>query len=187
MAAEPLVTATMRIESLILLIRGQRVIVDSALAKIYGVQTKRLKEQFNRNLGRFPADFAFQLTNQEVATMRSQIATASRRNIRHRPFVFTEHGAIMMASVLNSPLAVEASVRVVRAFVYMREQIAANAELARKFAELEERLNGHDESIANLFEAIRQLLEPPTPEKRREIGFHVKEDAAAKSKARASK
>ena len=109
--------------------------------------------------------------------MRSQIATASRRNIRHRPFVFTEHGAIMMASVLNSPLAVEASVRVVRAFVYMREQIAANAELARKFAELEERLNGHDESIANLFEAIRQLLEPPTTEKRREIGFHVKEQS----------
>jgi hypothetical protein len=165
-------------------IRGQRVMLDSDLAAMYGVSTKRLNEQFRRNRKRFPVDFAFQLEAQDVealrsqiatasASMRSQNATASKRNVRYRPWAFTEHGAIMLASVLNSPVAIEASVRVVRAFVYLREQISANRELARKFSELEQRLDQHDQSIATLFEAIRQLLEPATTPKR-EIGFHVK-------------
>ena len=123
-------------------------------------------------------DFAFQLSGEEVANLRSQIATSSYGGRRYRQTAFTEHGAIMLASVLNSPVAIEASVRVVRAFVYMREQIAANRRLSQKFAELEKRLDGHDESIATLFEAIRQLLEPvETDQPRREIGFHVKERA----------
>src|SRR6266566_8971039 len=171
--------APVRMESAILTIRGHRVMLDSDLAAIYGVTTKQLNQQMRRNLGRFPADFAFQLTTKEFAALRSQIVTSNARGgRRYLPWVFTEHGAIMLASVLNSPVAIEASVRVVRAFVYLREQIAANRRLSQKFAELEKRLDGHDESIATLFEAIRQLLEPAeTGQPRREIGFHVKERA----------
>jgi hypothetical protein len=162
-----------RIESLILSIRGLRVMLDSDLAEIYGVSTMRLNEQFKRNNGRFPSDFAFQLTQQEFADLISQFAISKkgRGGRRKLPWVFTEHGAIMLASVLNSPIAVEASVRVVRAFVAMREQLAAHKELAQKLSELENRVSGHDESIQNLFEAIRQLVEPPLPEERPKIGF----------------
>jgi hypothetical protein len=160
-----------RIEALIRSVRGLRVMLDSDLARIYGVELKRLNEQVRRNAERFPRDFAFRLTLQEFTDMRSQNATASKRNIRHLPWVFTEHGAIMLANVLNSPIAVEASVRVVRAFVLMREQLAAHKELAQKLSELENRVSGHDEAITNLFEAIRQLVEPPLPEDRKQIGF----------------
>jgi hypothetical protein len=165
------VEETVRIESLILTVRGLRVMLDSDLAIIYGVATKQLNQQFKRNRERFPNGFAFELANQEVMDMRSQFVTASKRNIRHIPVVFTEHGALMLASILNSPVAVEASIRVVRAFVLMREQLAAHKELARKLSELESRVSGHDESIQNLFEAIRQLVEPPLPEDRKQIGF----------------
>jgi hypothetical protein len=159
-------------------IRGQRVMLDFDLARIYGVTTKRLKEQFRRNTKRFPEDFAFKLTHQELTSLRPQIATSSLHGgRRHLPVAFTEHGALMLASVLNSQMAVEASVRVVRAFVLMREQLAAHKELAQTLSELENRVSGHDEAIANLFEAIRQLIEPPLPENRREIGFHVRETA----------
>ena|SRR2546422_660016 len=177
---EPAFATVERVHSLILIIRGQRVMLDSDLARIFGVTTIRLNEQFRRNRKRFPGDFAFQLTLQEFANLRSQIAiSSSHGGRRYLPWVFTEHGAIMLASVLNSAVAVEASVRVVRAFVYLREQLATDRDLARKFAALEKRLDSHDESIAALFEAIRQLLEPVTPEtSRREIGFHVKEQAA---------
>ncbi len=161
-----------RIEEMIFLIRGQRVMLDSDLAKVYGVATKRLKEQFRRNVERFPPDFAFQLTNQELVNLRSQFATSSLHGgHRYLPLAFTEHGALMLATVLNSQIAVEASVRVVRAFVLMREQLAAHKELAQKLSELESRVSGHDESIQNLFEAIRQLVEPPLPEDRKQIGF----------------
>jgi hypothetical protein len=167
-----------RIEDMIYLIRGQRVMLDFDLARIYGVTTKRLKEQFRRNAGRFPNDFAFELTNQELANLRSHIAASSLHGgLRHLPVAFTEHGALMLASVLNSQTAVEASVRVVRAFVLMRDQLAAHKDLAKKLCELENRVSGHDGAIANLFEAIRQLIEPPLPENRREIGFHVRETA----------
>jgi hypothetical protein len=167
----------LRIEEMIFLIRGQRVMLDFDLARVYGVTTKRLKEQFRRNAERFPRDFALQLTSQELANLRSQFATSSLHGgHRHLPIAFTEHGAIMLASVLNSPVAVEASVRVVRAFVYLREQLTANKELARKLAELEGRVGQHDDAIKNLFETIRQLIEP-ADESPREIGFHVKEKA----------
>ena len=165
--------APTRIESLIYTIRGLRVMLDSDLAKIYGVSTMRLNEQFKRNSSRFPSDFSFQLTQQEFADLISQIAISKkgRGGRRKLPWVFTEHGALMLASVLNSPIAVEASVRVVRAFVLMREQLTANKELAQKLGELESRVSGHDEAIQNLFEAIRQLVEPPLPEDRKQIGF----------------
>jgi hypothetical protein len=149
------------------------------LARLFGVTTKRLLEQFKRNRDRFPKDFAFRLDLEELAILRSQFATSSSHGgRRYAPVVFTEHGAIMLASILNSPIAIEASVRVVRAFIYLREQLLANRELARKFSELEKRLDAHDESIAALFEAIRRLLEPPSAEEaRKEIGFHMREEA----------
>ena len=180
MANEPAVAPAVMIENLILTIRRQRVMLDSDLARIYRVTTGRLNQALKRNSKRFPADFAFQLTRQELAALISQsvISKTGRGGRQTPPWVFTEHGAIMLASVLNSPVAVEASVRVVRAFVYLREQLASNKKIAQKFAELEKRLDSQDESIATLFEAIRQLLEPAEPgQARREIGFHVKEQA----------
>ena len=167
------------VEGAIHLIRGQRVMLDSDLAAIYGVTTKRLNEQLRRNRSRFPSDFAFQLTAEEFTNLKSQIATSSfHGGRRYRPWVFTEHGALMLASVLNSEIAVQASVRVVRAFVRLREMVAANAQLAVKLEELERRFDSHDDAIANLFATLKQLLEPPEAPKRREIGFHVQEEAA---------
>ena len=152
--------------------RGQRVIVDADLAKIYGVTTKRLNEAVKRNRDRFPSDFAFQFTRQEAVGMRSQIATASKRNVRFLPYAFTEHGAIMAATVLNSERAVEMSVFVVRAFVRLREMLSTNQQLSGKIDELERRLDTHDASIQELIEAIRELMEPP-PASGRPIGFQL--------------
>ncbi len=165
-----------RIEKLIYLIRGLKVTLASDLAALYGVTTWRLNEQMKRNRHRFPPDFAFQLTVEETESLTSQIArsNAGRGGRRHLPYAFTEHGAIMAAMVLNSPRAVEMSVRVVRAFVRLREILASNRELAQRLDELERKFEGHDAGIRNLFEAIRQLLSSPEP-KRRKIGFHVKE------------
>ena len=162
-----------RIESLILSVRGLRVMLDSDLAKIYGVSTGALNQALKRNIKRFPDDFAFQLSTKELEILISQIVTSSKNygGRRKLPWVFTEHGAIMLASILNSERAVEMSVSVVRAFVLMREQLTATKELAVKLADLEKQVGGHDESIQNLFEAIRQLVEPPLPEDRKQIGF----------------
>lgn len=168
-----------QLESAIYLIRGQRVMLDSDLAEIYGTSTMRLNEQFRRNRQRFPEDFAFQLTAEEFKRLISQIAISKkgRGGRRKLPWVFTEHGAIMLASVLNSQIAVQASVRVVRAFVRLREMVAANTELANKLKELEHRLDSHDEAIIELFATLRRLLEPE-PKPKREIGFHVRERGA---------
>ena len=160
-------------------VRRCSVMLDSDLAKIYGVSTKRLNQQYGRNSERFPEDFAFQLTSQEVRALRLQIATSNggRGGRRSRPVVFTEHGAIMLASVLNSKVAIAASVNVVRAFVAMREAFSRNKKLQDKLAEIESRLDGHDETLTELFAAIRQLLDAPDEQDstRREIGFHVKD------------
>jgi hypothetical protein len=147
--------------------------LDSDLAELYGVTAKRLNEQVKRNRERFPADFMFQLTSEETKNLRSQIATSKQRRggRRYRPYGFTEHGAIMAASVLNSPRAIEVSVYVVRAFVKLREMLRTHKELARKLAELEKRMEGHGEEITALFEAIHQLMEPPEKPSKR-IGFH---------------
>jgi hypothetical protein len=164
------------VERAIHLIRGQRVMLDSDLAAIYGTSTMRLNEQFKRNRKRFPDDFAFVLTREEFTNLISQNAISrSHGGRRTLPIAFTEHGAIMLASVLSSDIAIQASVRVVRAFVRLREMVAANAQLAAKLEELERRLDSHDEAIVDLFAALRRLLEPPEPPKRREIGFHVRE------------
>src|SRR6266699_6272114 len=149
--------------------------LDSDLAAIYQVSTKRLNQQLERNRSRFPVDFAFRLTAEELTNLMLQTATSNKHGgRRYLPLAFTEHGAIMLASVLNSDVAVQASVRVVRAFVRLREMVAGNTALAAKLADLERRLDSHDEAIANLFEAIRQLLTSPKKPKR-EIGFHVRE------------
>jgi hypothetical protein len=176
------------IESAIYLLRGQRVMLDSDLAAIYGVSTRQLNQQLKRNRSRFPDDFAFQLSTEEFRNLKSQIATSSLMSQsvtssghggrRKLPWAFTEHGALMLASVLNSEVAVQASVRVVRAFVKLREMIAANAQLAAKLEELERRFDSHDEAIANLFATLKQLVEPSEAPKKREIGFHVREEAA---------
>jgi hypothetical protein len=176
------------IESAIYSLRGQRVMLDSDLAAIYGTSTMRLNEQFKRNRKRFPDDFAFVLTREEFTNLISQDAISrSHGGRRTLPIAFTEHGAIMLASVLNSEIAVQASIRVVRAFVRLREMVAANAQLASKLAELERRLDSHDEAIVDLFATLKRLLEPPEPPKKREIGFHVREKAARYRVRRRSK
>jgi ORF6N domain len=177
MASHSAVVPVEHITHSIFVLRGTRVILDRDLAAIYGVTTGRLNEAVKRNARRFPEDFTFQLTQEEVELSRSQFAilnSARGRNIKYLPHAFTEHGAIQAANVLNSPRAVETGVYVVRAFVKLRELLASNKELARRLDELEagieKKLNTHDQAIAAILSAIRQLMNPPTP-KRRPIGF----------------
>nr|AIT69750.1 putative DNA-binding protein [uncultured bacterium] len=169
-----------RVEKAILLIRDEKVILDADLAALYGVSTKRLKEQVRRNRQRFPEDFMFELTTDAQAVLnaqikesnlRSQIATSrSHGGRRYLSYAFTEHGALMAANVLSSEVAVQASVEVVRAFVRLRRMLASNAELARKLEQIEKK---YDHQFKVVFDAIRQLMIPPEP-KHKEIGFHAK-------------
>src|SRR5580700_1677365 len=167
-------TLASAVESRILLLRHQRVILDTDIADLYGVPVKVLNQQVKRNRERFPADFVFQLTSKEDAVLRSQFVTSKqgRGGRRYAPYAFTEHGAIMAATVLNSERAVEMSVFVVRAFVRLRETLANNLQLAGKIDELEQRLDIHDASIHELLEAIRELMVPPPPTGR-SIGFQL--------------
>ncbi len=160
------------IESQILLVRSQKVLLDSDLAALYGVEVRALNQAVKRNEKRFPADFAFRLTAKEGESLRSQIVISkgSRGGRRYLPYVFTEHGAIMAASVLNSTRAVEMSIFVVRAFVHLRETLRAHRALAAKLVELEQRLEAHDASIEEIIDAIRALRDPPERPVRR-IGF----------------
>ena len=160
------------IESRITILAHQKVILDTALAEIYGVPVKRLNQQVNRNRTRFPADFMFQLKPREFAVLRLQFETSRWRHGGRRslPYAFTEHGAIMAATVLNSEKAVEMSVFVVRAFVRLRELLASNKELTAKIDELKEHLGMHDGSIQEILLLIRKLMTPPT-RRRSKIGF----------------
>jgi hypothetical protein len=161
-----------RIESRILLIRSHKVMLDSDLAQLYGVTTKRLNEQVKRNRDRFPADFMFRLRVREKNEVVANCDHLRRLKFsRTLPFAFTEHGAIMAASVLNTPRAIEASVHVVRTFVKLREVLRTHKELARKLGDLEEQIKGHDREITALFQAIRQLMEP-AQRSGKQIGFH---------------
>ena len=180
MANESAIATVTGMDSQIHLIRGQRVMLDSDLAVIYGVTTAALNQALKRNRSRLPGDFAFQLSAEEHAALRSQIVISnkSRGGRRYLPWVFTEHGAIMLATLLNSERAVDMSIFVVRAFVQMREVLLGNKQLAAKLAALEERVGGHDAVIADLITAIRKLLEAPAEEQtKREIGFHMREEA----------
>ena len=160
-----------RIASRILVIRERKVILDSDLAALYRVPVKRLNEQVRRNVTRFPRDFMFQLDDQEVAILKSQIATSSWGGKRKPPLAFTEHGAIMAATLLNSSRAIEVSVFIVRAFVQMREALVVHKEIARRLDELEHKAGTHDRAIGQILDAIRQLTQPPDPSRRRRIGF----------------
>jgi len=155
-----------------MILRHERVILDTALAELYNVSVKRLNEQAKRNRKRFPADFMFQLTPRENKSLRSQFATSKigRGGRRSLPYAFTEHGAIMAATVLNSEQAVEMSVFVVRAFVRLREALAANKELAVRIEELEEHLETHDGTIQEIIMVIKSLMNPAR-RRRRKIGF----------------
>jgi hypothetical protein len=161
----------------IVVIRGQRVLLDSDLAELYEVETRRLNEQIKRNMGRFPVDFMFQLTSDEFENLKSQFATSSWGGRRKLPMAFTEHGAIMAASVLNSDRAVQMSVYVVRAFVQLRAVLLDHKSLADKRANLERRVSHHDNSLAEVIEAIRALMVQPKTASR-PIGFTADVTAA---------
>jgi ORF6N domain-containing protein len=159
-----------RIERAILLLRGQKVLLDQDLAQLYGVATKRLNQQVHRNQDRFPPDFRFQLTEEEDEALRLQNATSKtgRGGRRYRPYAYTEHGTLMAASVLNTPVAIRVSIEIVRAFVRLRELLATHKELARKLEELEKKYDGQFKVV---FEAIRQLMAPPAEKPKGRIGF----------------
>lgn len=178
----------------IVTVRSQRVIVDADLAALYGVETKRFNEAVKRNAAKFPADFMLTLTTEEFSALRSQFATSNdspgRGGRRYAPRVFTEHGALMAATILNSPRAVEVSVYVVRAFVRLRELAASNGDLAKRLDELEQKTEAlainHDTFSRNtraqlkqVFDALRELMTPPEPPKR-PIGFVTPEDKGKK-------
>jgi phage regulator Rha-like protein len=162
------------VESRILSLRHQRVILDSDLAELYGVPVRQLNQQVKRNRDRFPTDFTFQLTAKEDEALRSQtvISKKGRGGRRYPPYAFTEHGAIMAATVLNSKQAIEMSVFVVRAFVRMREMLVKNRQLAAKINELDRRLETHDTAIQDIIDAIKELMLPEGPSKRK-IGFQL--------------
>lgn len=174
MSKSPVAIHIEEVERAIFLIRGERIILDADLAKLYGVSTKRLNEQVKRNRDRFPEDFVFQLTIDEAAhyqRSRSQIATLKRgQNIKHLPHAFTEHGALMAANVLASQTAVAVSVQVVRAFLRLRQMLSSNADLARRLAELEGK---YDHQFKVVFDAIRQLM-APVPTSGKAVGFRPK-------------
>jgi hypothetical protein len=164
-----------QIEQVILLIRGQRVMLDRDLAALYGVTTGNLNKAVQRNAERFPPDFMFQLTADEAAALRFQFGSLKRgQHFKYLPQVFTQEGVAMLSSVLRSPRAVQVNIAIMRVFVRLRETLALHKKLAYKLAKLERKIEGHDTSIRTLFDAIRELAAPPaTP--RREIGYHVKE------------
>jgi hypothetical protein len=161
-----------KIENRILLIRGEKVIIDADLAEFYGVPTKRLNEQVKRNKDRFPDDFMFQLSPDEKAEVVANCDHLENlKYSRALPYAFTEHGAIMAAGVLNTSKAIEVSVFIVRAFIKVRQMVAGHKDLQRKIAQIERRLTDHDEKIIELVNLIKQLLNPEPPPKKRRIGY----------------
>lgn len=177
MANSPDALTEHRILSSILIIRNAKVILDSDLAELYGVETRRLNEQVRRNLSKFPDDFMFQLSKEEFEILKSQIATSSSNwgGRRKPPLVFTEHGALQAANVLNSEQASRMSVFIIRAFVQLREMAFTNEILSRKFEQLENRVTQHDNVMIKILEEIRNLLDSPKSKNEKQIGFRVPE------------
>jgi hypothetical protein len=167
-----------RIVQSILVIRGLKVLLDSDLAMLYGVETRVLVQAVKRNLERFPEDFMFQLDSEELALLRSQsvISNPGRGGRRYAPYAFTEQGVAMLSSVLNSPRAIAVNIEIMRAFVRLREILASNEELTAKLNELEHKLETHDQAIAGILSAIRELMRPPEPRKKQPIGFVTGEE-----------
>jgi len=162
------------VEQKIYIIRGHKVMLDRDIAMLYGVPTKRLKEQVKRNIKRFPDDFMFQLTKEEFGYWRSQFATSNsdKMGLRHRSYAFTEQGVAMLSTVLNSERAIQVNIAIMRAFVKLRRILSTHKELAHKLEQLERKIEKHDTEIHAIFEAIRQLMTPPEKPKR-SIGFHA--------------
>ncbi len=179
--AKDVVTAE-RIEKAIHVVRGQRVMLDSDLAALYGVTTRRLNEQVSRNRERFPEDFAFQLTQQELTSLMSQFATSKtgRGGRRKRPWVFTEQGIAMLSSVLRSATAIRVNVEIMRTFVRIRRLMATPGELAEQLMKLAETVHFHDEQIQAIAEVLQQMIREPESPKRK-IGFHANEEEAQSS------
>jgi len=165
-----------RIAQSIHLLRGQKVMLDNDLAALYEVPTGHLNRAVKRNLSRFPSDFMFRLNRNEARILKCQFGISSWGGRRGYPYAFTEQGVAMLSSILNSPRAVKVNIAIMRAFVKLREMLETNRELAHKFSELQQRVGKHDEEIAAIINAIRQLMAPPE-RPRREIGFHVREKA----------
>ena len=164
------------IQGKIFLIRGHKVMLDRDLAQLYGVATKRLKEQVRRNLRRFPSDFMFELTWDEAMALipRSQIAALKKgQNIKYPPFAFTEQGVAMLSSVLNSDRAIEVNIQIMRVFVKLKELMISHKDLARKIEDLEHKFKAHDKKFVLVFEAIKQLLKSAEEPKKGRIGFHT--------------
>ena len=159
----------------IYLIRGQKVILDKDLAEMYGIETKRLKEAVRRNSERFPKDFMFTLTQKEFQHLRSQFATSSWGGIRYLPTAFTEQGVAMLSGVLNSQVAVQVHIQIIRIFTKMKEMLLTNKDILLKLEKMEKDVKENKEDIAMIFEALKQLLNPQQP-KRRMIGFNRKDD-----------
>lgn len=162
-----------RIESRIFLMRGEKVIFDHDLAELYGVELRSLVQTVKRNGERFPRDFMFQLTRQELVNLRSQsvISSSGHGGRRYEPYVFTEQGVAMLSGLLNSPRAIAVNVAIMRTFVRLRQLIASHADLARKLADLESK---YDEQFKIVFDAIRELMSPAAPSRNREMGFHTR-------------
>jgi hypothetical protein len=180
MASKQLPIPAERIEKAILPVRGQKVMPDKDLAVLYGAETRVLNQAVRRNIKRFPPDFMFELIREEIMRI-SQTVISSEIKYSRRVHAFTEQGVAMLSSVLNSERAIEVNIAIMRVFVRLREMMATHKELAFKLAEHEDRLEGHDEQIQNIFEAIRQLMTPPD-RPRKKIGFEVKESAGAYGK-----
>ena len=161
-------------ERRILLVRKQRVMLSDDLAALYAVEPKALNRAVRRNAGRFPDDFMFQLTNKEWSDLKCQTGASSWGGSRVPPYAFTEQGVAMLSSVLRSPRAVQVNIAIMRAFVRLREMLLSNTDLARELADLERK---YDSQFKGVFDAIRQLMAPPPPPRKPEIGFHVREDA----------
>jgi hypothetical protein len=162
-----------RILNKIMIVRGEKVILDSDLAELYGVETRRLNEQVRRNIEKFPDDFMFQLTKEEFGNLKSQIATSSSGwgGRRKPPLVFSEHGALQAANILKTDRANKMSVFIVRTFVRLREMVSTNEKLARKVDQLEHRVSSHDEILMDLIKKIRKLIDAPKPKNKQSIGF----------------
>jgi hypothetical protein len=165
-----------RIESKILLIRGEKVMLDRDLAELYGVPTKRLNEQVRRNIKRFPEDFMFQLTKEEADFLRSQNATLKRQHFRYLPYAFTEQGVAMLSSVLNSERAILVNIQIMRAFTRLRRILTSHEELKKKIEDIARQVEGHDVQLKIIFDTLEELTTPlPEPEKTKKIGFLTEE------------
>lgn len=160
----------------IYLIRGQKVMLDSDLAELYQVQTKNLKRQVKRNIGRFPADFMFELTEEEIENLRCQTGTSSWGGVRYMPMAFTGQGVAMLSSILKSEIAIAVNIQIIRVFTRIRELLQTNKEILQQLEKVERKLTDHDEDILLIFEYLKKLLNPPQSPTRPKIGFRRKDE-----------